>query len=374
MEFYGQATKSKEETIIGQEKEQVEMAYVSAAINKLGENVTATELQDELNNLVGQNKTKVTGSTILKVHFNDTEHEYQVKSGKVTKYEKMDPTEVYAKLYTDGTLILSSYDYTDETREVSEDYRDVSNLTDYEISKTAPYNITGSYPGWMPSALYAGNAKVTSVVIKDRISPKKIDGWFAGMKNCTSINTENLDVSNVSSLDYLFWGCSSLTNLDLKDFNTSNIISMREVFSGAGPISACASLTSLDVSGFDTSNVTDMYWMFGGCTGLTSIDLSNFDTSNVINMGCMFANCSSLTSLDLSNFDTSNVTTMNSMLYYCSSLTTIYVSNKWSNESVTSSTQMFYNCTNLRGAISYDSSKTDVNYANYNTGYFTYKE
>lgn len=35
---------------------------------------------------------------------------------------------------------------------------------------------------------------------------------------------------------------------------------------------------------------------------------------------------------------------------------------------------MFKNCSNLKGAISYDASKTDIYYANYNTGYFTYKE
>lgn len=44
MEFYGQTIRAKEETIIGQEKEQVKIAYVSAAINKLGDNVTEIDL------------------------------------------------------------------------------------------------------------------------------------------------------------------------------------------------------------------------------------------------------------------------------------------------------------------------------------------
>ena len=34
---------------------------------------------------------------------------------------------------------------------------------------------------------------------------------------------------------------------------------------------------------------------------------------------------------------------------------------------------MFYNCSKLRGAISYNSSKIDATYANYTTGYLTYK-
>ena len=57
-EFYGQTTKAKEETIVGQEKEQIEMAYISAAINKLGDDVTDADLQTELEKTVGKSKTE----------------------------------------------------------------------------------------------------------------------------------------------------------------------------------------------------------------------------------------------------------------------------------------------------------------------------
>lgn len=48
----------KEENVIGQEKERVEMAYISAAINKIGNVVTKDELQKELERLVGEKKTE----------------------------------------------------------------------------------------------------------------------------------------------------------------------------------------------------------------------------------------------------------------------------------------------------------------------------
>ena len=35
---------------------------------------------------------------------------------------------------------------------------------------------------------------------------------------------------------------------------------------------------------------------------------------------------------------------------------------------------MFTNCTSLEGAIKYNPKRTDYRYANYNNGYFTYKE
>lgn len=48
------AQDAKEQTIIGREKEQVELAYSSVSTNKLGENVTSGELQEELNKVVGE--------------------------------------------------------------------------------------------------------------------------------------------------------------------------------------------------------------------------------------------------------------------------------------------------------------------------------
>ena len=40
---------------------------------------------------------------------------------------------------------------------------------------------------------------------------------------------------------------------------------------------------------------------------------------------------------------------------------------------VTSSENMFNNCSSLKGAVSYNSTKTDISMANYTTGYLTYK-
>ena len=83
--------------------------------------------------------------------------------------------------------------------------------------------------------------------------------------------------------------------------------------------------STIEVSfkGSNTSKVTNMYGMFGFCSGLTSLDISNFDTSNVTNMNSMFINCTGLTSLDVSNFDTSKVTDMNSMFSDCKKLNAI---------------------------------------------------
>ena len=136
---------------------------------------------------------------------------------------------------------------------------------------------------------------------------------------------------------------------------------------------SCKGLTSLDLSNWVTSQVTNMKAIFYFCTGLSSLDVSGFDTSKTTNMSFMFGFCSTLTGIDLSGFDTSQVTDMSWMFNYCPNLTTIYASELWSTANITNSSKMFSDCIKLVGQISYDSSKIDATYANYTTGYFTYK-
>ena len=78
---------AKNNAIESDEKEKVEMAYVSATLKKLGDTVTAEELQTELDLSVGIGKTDVTtnGDDTLNVLFSDTEHNFNVDEGKVEK-------------------------------------------------------------------------------------------------------------------------------------------------------------------------------------------------------------------------------------------------------------------------------------------------
>ena len=189
-------------------------------------------------------------------------------------------------------------------------------------------------------------------------------GMFNACTSLKSLDVSNFNTKNVTDMNGMFYFCSSLTSLDVSNFNTENVTNMGTMFLG------CSGLTSLDLSNFNTENVTTMYNMFTQCYSLTSLDVSNFNTENVKEMQQMFTNCVGLTSLDLSNFDTENVTNMWEMFASCSGLTTIYCNDAWGCES---SNGMFYGCTSLKGAISFDSNKTDATYANPTTGYFTKK-
>ena len=278
---------------------------------------------------------------------------------------------------------------------------------------------TGSTPTWHKESLLPLIENVVFEASFRTEETRSCRHWFAGMENLKTVtNLKYLNTSEVTDMQGMFLNCKSLTSLDVSGFNTSNVTDMTSMFKGCEKLTSldvsgfntskvtsmahmfrdCQSLTSLDVSGFNTSNVTDMKFMFYHCSylksldasgfntskvtdmlrmfcnchRLESLDVSGFNTSNVTDMNDMFCWCNYLTTLDVRSFDTSNVTDMNTMFYNCSSLTTIYCNDSWNNSSCTSA-GMFDYCTNLKGAISYNESKTTAAYANPTTGYFTYK-
>ena len=236
--------------------------------------------------------------------------------------------------------------------------------------------------------------------IKDNLdlsgfNTEKVTSMSSLFKNCTAtdICLTSFNTSNVTNMSSMFSGCSKLTSLDLTKFNTENVQNNYSMFKDCSSLTSltlgnfsvgfstdlsamfqgCSALTSVDLSKFNTANVIDMQYMFDGCKSLASLDVSMFDTGNVLNMCNMFSGCSSLKELDLMNFSTSNVQTMDNMFAGNSSLVWIFADSKFSTASCTRGNGMFNGCESLLGAINYDASKTDKNYANCSTGYFADK-
>ena len=202
----------------------------------------------------------------------------------------------------------------------------------YEVDENGYYSVTIGQDGGV-------TANVDSNRLFSYIGYSVADGTEVKIEGL-----ENLDTSNVTSMNSMFSGCSRLTSLDVSKLDTSKVTGMSLMFDG------CSKLTSLDVSKLDTSNVTGMNYMFGGCSGLTSLDVSKLDTSNVTSMSWMFSGCRGLTSLDVSKFNTSKVTDMTSMFYSCSKLTSLDVS-KLDTSNVINMYQMFLGCKNLKDLV-----------------------
>lgn len=250
------------------EKEKVEMAYVSAAIKKLGDRVTENDLQEELNNSVGSGKTEVTvnGDDTLNVLFSDTEHNFNVDEGKVEKVKPITNNygedwevawtytngawsdqinkgekaegDVIAKFYKTGNRIkpdgftwkdtgdVFTFEEGDEYRLVVEGDGIIGNLCTAEGT-----NITSAF-GWMiQTVMYMKGATNTCIMpyVKEIIICDGITS-IGDYAFCGASSLQNLSIaSTVTNIgDYAFFCDINLVNVKLP--NKIEIIGARSIF------------------------------------------------------------------------------------------------------------------------------------------------
>lgn len=234
-------------------------------------------------------------------------------------------TEVYAILFSDGTMELRKEKPTETENVVFKTDESFSNKL-FKSQEEIP---------WIS---YVDSIK--EVKIADEIVPRTTARWFQGLKNLTTIsNIENLKTDKVVSMESMFEGCTSLKEVDVSRFNTQEVINMSFMFYG------CTGLENLDVSNFDTSKVTTLYAMFYDCRKVKTLDVANWDTSNVKNMGWMFYR-TSVTKLSVENWKTNKVESFTHMFWQCEKVTELNLS-KWDTSSATNMNAMFARCYGL---------------------------
>lgn len=390
---------AKEETTVADEKEKVEMAYVSAALKKLGDTVTAEELQEELDSSVGAGKTVVTsnGDGTLNVLFNEIGHNYNVDEGTVEKVE-IDNTKM--AIFDTGENVAkkmhalapdSSIQFWNLTNNLSIDgikkYKgtpDLTKMTEANIvSWTEGYNAYEQNPSAYKSMIPEGT-KLCPIYMWFEKSGEEIRNVFgiAGEAGISSLNHKvttgtiywwsessnvylNIDSSyTFSGLPYLsdisglsgvktdfttnmesifYWSTANLADVNaLKNWNTAKVENMEKLLYSWGE--------KCDISGlknWNTAKVTDMSSMFLGCKLEDAEALRNWNTSNVIDMSYMFGDgdaSSGLKSLDaISNWDVSKVTNMQGIFYNCS-ITDLDAISGWNVSNVTCMDSMFFGC------------------------------
>lgn len=379
------ATKSKDETIVSQEKEQVEMAYISAAMNKLGNSVTSIELQDELNNTVGKEKTAVTYNAdgTLNVLFNDTEHNFNVKNGEVKKVE---PDKFTMAMFDTGTNVTKKMYALAEEGQIQYAYfinnlsidgikrftgtPDLSSMTDANIvswtdAYTAYEQNPSAYTNMVPEGtklcpIYMwfeetgteeirnmwGDIDLTEITNSDtqkKVKPGTIYWW------CESNNVYlNPDSSN------LFLGLPYLSDISgLQSLRSDYATNMSKLLT---VISSNKKLKNFDaLSAWNISNVTDLSYALCGFKNLDNLNgLKYWNTSSVINMESMFGDIdivsTRITDLSpLANWNVSNVTNMAS-LFYGSNITNLSALSSWNVSNVLNMSDLFSCCRNLTNA------------------------
>ena len=136
-----QATNASEKTKVSTEQEQVELAYTGVKTLKKVGSFTVDELQDELDNIVGDGLTVASlgGSNVYRVLFRETNNTYEIRDGKVSEVETVTVPDEYVLSFDFG------WNGTELTSDITGYLVDIGN-DEYELI------FVGS--GDMASALY----------------------------------------------------------------------------------------------------------------------------------------------------------------------------------------------------------------------------
>ena len=346
--------------------------------------VTVSLILDE-NGIIAKSKD-------ARARWNNAQMNEEKNMGEIDKtldeivYNKIDPTEMYAVLYSDGTLVF--YQKTENIlneRNGATIVKQTENISDtQELSEDELKALLF----WIGDQEQAD--QITSVVITEEIAPKSTKKLFRDLKNIENIiGLNKLNTCNVTTMHDMFRNCSNLKSVDLSTFNTEKVTTMYAMFA------YCTRIENINMSSFNTKEVTNMSAMFYNCGQLKQLDVNNFNTENVTTMASMFANCSNLEKLDISNWktanvedmswmfagedygnppntmnikqiigienlDVSNVKTMDRMFRNCHELTSLDL-HKWNVSNVEIMRQMFNSCKSLR----------ELNIENWNMGNVT---
>ena len=191
--------------------------------------------------------------------------------------------------------------------------------------------------------------------------------WVFTSTSLTEIDLSNAEFPKLVTISNSFSNCKHLKKADLSNINAPLLTNIRTLFS------SCLELEDLNMSNFVAPKIDDMTMLFSNCKKLKSIDLSSLNASEVRIMNQAFYNNESLEVLDLSGIKSTIVEEMSNTFNGSINLRTIYISRGWSNNNVINKNSTFYNCSSLKGSITYDKNKTSADYARVEDGYFTLK-
>lgn len=97
--------------------------------------------------------------------------------------------------------------------------------------------LDGSKTAWYDPDNIKGPENIKSILISNEfkdVRPTSCAYWFRSIPNMVQIDSlENLNTSQVTSMEGLFYGCISLRGLDLSTFDTHNVTTMVSMFEGA---------------------------------------------------------------------------------------------------------------------------------------------
>lgn len=143
---------------------------------------------------------------------------------------------------------------------------------------------------------------------------------FLDCYNLKQLDLRNFNTSKVIDMDSIFYGYANLETVDISNWDTGSMQNMTWAF-GSGDNATIPNVMNLKriigIENLDVSNVTTMERMFRNCKKLETLDLHKWDVSNVENMLQLFNGCRSLKTLNIDGWNMKNVTNIQYMFNSC---------------------------------------------------------
>ena len=197
-------------------------------------------------------------------------------------------------------------------------------------------------PLGLPFAFKGVSDMKTLKISNGLIPTSDLSYMFQNCKDLVSISLENIDTLLVTDMSGMFYNCSSLKNIDpfVKNINVTNVTKMDYFFSG------CFNLENVNLENWNLNLIVSMSHFFDNCKNLISVILPNFG-GKLEDLSFMFSECKKLKKIFfLDKFNPINVKNTANMFYGCSSLITLDLT-AFSGEKIKNINEMFANCNNL---------------------------
>lgn len=210
----------------------------------------------------------------------------------------------------DGT-ILKNYLSNNDT----EDYYEIIIGDRYDIGlKTAGLeNIKNA------TQLFMNLQNVRTLYIEGDFKPETMVQTFEGVSNLTTLNFDNFDTSNCTSMEGTFSGLTTFNNWNfLNNLDTNKVKNMSNLFA--------YSSTLTEMPTFSMASVEDASYMFEQ-TGISKIK-PNILGSNIKTAEGIFSLCTNLDLADISDYTTifghnNNLTNVSHLFEMCSKVSTV---------------------------------------------------
>ena len=348
------AKETKEKTEIGEEKEVVELATISAQMGEKYQSLNQVNLQKEIDKQYGEGKTIVrdNGDNTFTVSFIESKREYDITSkgvekgkdwneimqnAKATEEQKEERNAGVIGIGTDGkTVNMDLWEYT-----LNNGTYALNDIDDIKAEDANTENkgylgkiINGKIEGTVPMYIKGKNDK-------NFIPVTNLKDTFINLKNdFDELVTTPVIPSTVTEMQSTFSRCGKLKNI-------TNLPPKLEIFKWT--FYECTSFENFNM--FIPNTVTNMGGTFQKCKNLKRFN-SEIPNS-VINMDYTFESCTNLS--EFNSTIPENVINMFATFSQCENLTEV---NMVIPESVTNLQYTFRECLNLRGTIEINANVT----------------